>query len=111
MRLTRLTLGGAAAHGAGRQDALSRTTAVYRIHRGMYAGGGSRSAAGGDQPGLVGGDDQLGPVTQAQLGQDPLTWGFAGARAPPHPAAVSAVGRPLPVRRGPLPSPPVAHAA
>src|SRR2546423_3255589 len=58
VRCTRLTLGGAAARGVGRQDALSRTAAAYRIRRGMYADGGSRSAAGGDQPGLVGGDAQ-----------------------------------------------------
>src|ERR1700704_4441576 len=53
VRLTLPTLGNAAARGAGRQDALSRTAAAYRILRGMYAGGGSWSAAGGDQPGLV----------------------------------------------------------
>ena len=70
MRLTRLTLGGADAHGIGGEDALSRTAAAYRIHPGMYADGGSRSAAGGDQPGLADGDDQLGPVPQAELGQD-----------------------------------------
>src|SRR6266851_9582433 len=81
VRWTRLTLGGAAARGAGRQDALSRTAAAYRIHRGMYAEGGFRSAAGGDQPGLVRGDDQLGPVTQAQLGQDPADMGLGGRRA------------------------------
>src|SRR6266581_5696937 len=42
------TLGGAAARGAGRQDALSRTTAAYRIHRGMYADGDS-----GQPPGVI----------------------------------------------------------
>src|SRR5947208_10472958 len=92
MRLTRLTLGGAAAHGAGRQDALSRTTAAYRIHRGMYAGGGSRSAAGGDQPGLIRGDDQLGPVPQAQLGQDPADVRLGGGRADHQPAGDLGVG-------------------
>ena len=30
----------------------------------MYAAGVLRSAAGGDEPGLVGGDDELGPVAQ-----------------------------------------------
>src|SRR5439155_2094838 len=49
VRLTRLTLGGTAAHGAGRQDALSRTTAAYRIHRGMYADGGTP----GQPPGVI----------------------------------------------------------
>src|SRR6266702_8034717 len=42
VRWTLPTLGSAAAHGAGRQDALSRTAAVYRILRGMYADGGFR---------------------------------------------------------------------
>src|SRR6266581_8243222 len=95
VRWTLSTLGGAAAHGAGRQDALSRTTAAYRIHPGMYAGGGSRSAAGGDQPGLVGGDDQLGPVTQAQLGQDPADMGLGGGRAHHQPAGDLGVGQTL----------------
>src|SRR6266550_7798727 len=48
VRLTHLTLGGAAAPGAGRQDALSRTAAAYRIHRGMYAGRQS-----GQRPGVI----------------------------------------------------------
>src|SRR6266705_1180017 len=56
VRWTLPTVGGAAAPGAGRQDAPSRTAAAYRIHRGMDAGGGFRSAAGGDQPGLIRGD-------------------------------------------------------
>jgi hypothetical protein len=42
------TLGGAAARGAGRQDALSRTAAAYRIHRGMYADGDT-----GQPPGVI----------------------------------------------------------
>jgi hypothetical protein len=58
MRWTRLTLGAAAVPGAGRQDALARTAAAYGILRETYPDGGSRSAAGGDQPGLVGGDAQ-----------------------------------------------------
>src|SRR5712671_7216590 len=43
------TLGGAAARGAGRQDALSRTTAAYPIHRGMYADGGPPAERHGHQ--------------------------------------------------------------
>src|SRR5437660_12286140 len=39
VRWTRPTLGGAAARGAGRGDALARTTAAYGLLRGMYAGG------------------------------------------------------------------------
>src|SRR5256885_3164970 len=89
------TLGGAAARGAGRQDALSRTAAAYGIHRGMYAEGGFRSAAGGDQPGLVGGDDQLGPVPQAELGQDPADMGLGGRRAHHQPAGDLGVGQSL----------------
>src|SRR5438445_7590669 len=89
------TLGGAAARGAGRQDALSCTAAAYGIHPGMYADGGSRSAAGGDQPGLVGGDDQLGPVPQAQLGQDPADMGLGGRRAHHQPAGDLGVGQTL----------------
>src|SRR4029077_8066635 len=81
VRWTPSTLGGAAAPGVGHADALSRTTAAYGIHRGMYAEGGSRSAAGGDQPRLVGGDDQLGPVPQAQLGEDPADVRLGGRRA------------------------------
>ena len=49
VRWTLPTLGGAAAPGAGRQDALSRTAAAYRIHRGMYAGGGPP----GQPPGVI----------------------------------------------------------
>src|SRR5205823_10577800 len=49
MRWTRLTLGGEAAHGAGRQDALSRTALAYGILRGMYAGGGPP----GQPPGVI----------------------------------------------------------
>src|SRR5260370_13927037 len=106
VRLTPPTLGGAAAHGAGRQDALSRTTAAYGIQRGMYAGGGSRSAAGGDQPGLVGCDDQLGPVTQAQLGQDPADMGLGGGRAHPQTARALGVGQPLRAQHAPPALPP-----
>src|SRR5262249_8443586 len=95
MRWTRLTLGGPAAPGAGRQDALSRTAAAYAIRRAMYASGGSRSAAGGDQPGLVGGDDQLGPVPQAELGQDPADMGLGGGRADHQPAGDLGVGQAL----------------
>src|SRR5215831_1288971 len=81
VKWTRFTVGGAAARGAGRQDALSRTTAGHGIRRGMYADGGFRSAAGGDHPGLVRGDHQLGAVTQAELGQDPADMGLGGGRA------------------------------
>src|SRR6185437_12026805 len=95
VRWTLPTLGNAAAHGVGRQDALSRSAAVYRILREMYAGGGSRSAAGGDQPGLVGGDDQLGPVTQAQLGQDPADVCLGGGRAHHQPPGDLGVGQTL----------------
>src|SRR5216684_6876181 len=95
VRLTLSTLGGAAAHGAGHKDALSRTAAAYRIHPGMYAGGGSRSAAGGDQPGLVRGDDQLGPVPQTELGQDPADMGLGGGRAHHQPAGDLGVGQTL----------------
>ena len=48
MRWTQLTLGSATARGAGRQDALSRTAAVYRILRGMYTDGDS-----GQPPGVI----------------------------------------------------------
>src|SRR6266536_1018810 len=95
VRWTLPTVGGAAAPGAGRQDALARTTAAYRIHPGMYAGGELRSAAGGDQPGLIGGDDQLGPVPQAKLGQDPADVGLGGGRADHQPAGDLGVGQAL----------------
>src|SRR6185437_17106099 len=86
VRWTGSTLGSAATFGIGRRDALAHTTAAYGIHRGMYAAGVLRSAAGGDEPGLVGGDDQLGPVAQAELGQDPADMGLGGRRAHHQPA-------------------------
>src|SRR6185312_6610934 len=95
MRWTRLTLGGAAARGVGGEDALSRTAAAYGILRGMYAGGGSRSAAGGDQPRLIGGDNQLGPVTQAELGEDPADVRLGGRRAHHQPGGDLGVGQAL----------------
>src|SRR2546428_430601 len=85
----------------------------------MYADGRSRSAAGGDQPGLVGGDDQLGPVPQAQLGQDPADVGLGGRRAHHQPAGDLGVGQPPrdqhqhpavpPGERAPQPRVPPAH--
>src|SRR2546428_2208653 len=61
VRWTLPTLGGAAAPGAGRQDALSRTAAAYGIHPPMYADGRPRPAVRGDQPGIDGGRAPLGP--------------------------------------------------
>src|SRR6266700_7487788 len=49
VRWTLPTLGGAAARGAGRADALSRTAAAYGIGRGMYADGGTP----GQPPGVI----------------------------------------------------------
>src|SRR2546430_10743243 len=45
-----------------------------------------RSAAGGDQPGLVRGDDELGPVPHAELGQDPADVRLCGRPAHHQPA-------------------------
>ena len=88
-------LGSAAISGIGGGDALAHTTAAYGIHLGMYAAGLFRSAAGGDEPGLVGGDDELGPVAQAELGQDPADMGLGGRRAHHQPAGDLGVGQTL----------------
>src|SRR5258708_7386158 len=95
VRWTPLTLGSAAARGIGRQDAPACATTAYAIHPGMYAAGVSRSAAGGNEPGLVGGDDQLGPVAQAELGEDPADVGLGGRRAHHQPAGDLGVGQAL----------------
>src|SRR6266581_4480167 len=74
VRWTRPTLGGAAAHGAGREDALSRTAAAYGILRGMYADGDS-----GQPPGVINPDSYAAMTSWARsrrpsLARIRLTW-------------------------------------
>src|SRR5689334_12753630 len=95
VRRTGSTLGSAATFGIGRRGALACATAAYEIHRGMYAPGVVRSASRGDKPGLVGGDDELRPVTQAEFGQDPADMGLGGCRAQYQPAGDLGVGQTL----------------
>src|SRR5689334_15220249 len=89
------TLGGAAAPGAGRQDALSRTTAVYRIRRGMYAGGGPP----GQPPGVISPDSYAAMTSWARsrrpsLARIRLTWVLAVAGLTTSRPAISALDRP-----------------
>src|SRR6266702_7986728 len=94
VRWTRLTLGDVAAPGASRQDALSRTTAAYRIHRGMYADGDS-----GQPPGVISPDSYAAMTSWARsrrpsLARIRLTWVLAVAGLTTSRPAISALDRP-----------------
>src|SRR6266568_5266939 len=108
VRWTLSTLGGAAARGAGRQDALSRTTAAYRIHRGMYAGGGTP----GQPPGVISPDSYAAMTSWARsrrpsLARIRLTWVLAVAGLTTSRAAISALDRPCATSRSTSRSRPV----
>src|SRR5258705_2325243 len=106
------TLGGAAARGAGRQDALSRTTAAYRIGRGMYAGGGPP----GQPPGVISPDSYAAMTSWARsrrpsLARIRLTWVLAVAGPTTHRPAISALERPCPISTSTSRSRPVSSPA
>src|SRR4029077_17570706 len=84
-----------AAHRAGRADALARTTAAYRIHRGMYAGGGPP----GQPPGGISPDSYAAMTSWARsrrpsLARIRLTWVLAVAGLTTSRPAISALDRP-----------------
>src|SRR5258708_39673544 len=94
VRWTPPTLGGAAAPGAGRQDALPRTTAAYGIHRGMYADGDP-----GQPPGVINPDSYAAMTSWARsrrpsLARIRLTWVLAVARLTTSRPAISPLDRP-----------------
>ena len=105
VRWTLPTVGGAAAHGAGRQDALSRTAAAYRIHRGMYAGGELRSATGGDEARLIAAMTSWARSRRPSLARIRLTWVLAVAGLA-RPAGDLGVGQALRDQREHLAFPP-----
>src|SRR5437762_13485505 len=94
VRWTPLTLGGAAAPGAGREDALSRTAAAYVIRRGMYAGRQS-----GQPPGVINPDSYAAMTSWARsrrpsLARIRLTCVLAVAGLTTSWPAISALDRP-----------------